>query len=180
LLVVINQTTYVSMKKMFLSALMLLGINFAATAQWSSMTIVNHSGCDYNVRLGANFDDGTTKYTTCNFENQDLVVPAGATFAAPDYWTWDGSVSPFVFGSPSRPSTYVPAGTSAPWGTAGCFSWEAALIWPAGTAPGGQVPHPCGFTHYVGTGLCGPNSPSPAVHIWSKNPATGDVTLDLY
>lgn len=38
------------MKKNILPLLILFS-SLAASAQWSSMTIINHSACDYNVRL---------------------------------------------------------------------------------------------------------------------------------
>jgi hypothetical protein len=168
------------MKKIFLSITMLIGISIGSNAQWSGMTVINHSGCDYMIRLGANY---TSKFTSCNYQNTDLLITAGNTFSAPTYMNWDATVSPFVAGSPSAPITYTPAGIAPAWGTSGCFTWVTCMVWPAGytpSPPGTNNGSPCGNTQVIGDGSCGPDNPTPPNHIWSRNPTTGDVIIDLY
>jgi hypothetical protein len=175
------------MKKILLPLLMLLVSN-ALNAQWSSMKITNHSlTFDYNVRLVATYDI----FTSCNYEDQVICIPAGASISAPTYWDW-ACLYPFVTGPlvPDAPFTWTAATcggvgtTAAPWNTPPIsFDWRGALIWPCGTVPlplGNNSSNPCGTTHFVGDGFCGSNLPSPPLHIWSENISTGDVTLDLY
>jgi hypothetical protein len=178
------------MKKILFPLLLLL-FAFSAKAQWSSMRIINHSTCDYNVRLFATYD----VFNACNYDNQIICVPAGASLGQPTYWDW-ACFNAFIPtpNIPDAPSTWVVppmatpcggVGTSAtPWGSlTNEFDWRGALIWPCGTTPvppGNNSGHPCGTTHYVGDGFCGPQNPIPPVHIWTEDPGTGNVTLDLY
>lgn len=173
--------------KKFLFPLLLLLFAFSAKAQWSSMTITNHSSCDYTVRLFATYD----VYQTCNYDNVAICIPAGATITRPSYWEWACAYN-FVTGPivPEAPTSWSfgtcgGVGTTAtPWGSmVDEFNWRGALVYPCSTTPtppGAQTGHPCGFTHFVGDGFCGPQNPIPPVHIWTEDPGTGNVTLDLY
>jgi hypothetical protein len=176
------------MKKLLFAAGLLLS-GLSANAQWSSMTIVNHSACAYNVRMGANFK-GTA---ACAYTTNALVITGvgtpGAFVSFPTYWDW-AAFNNFVLPAgaapvPDKPSTWsAMPGTAAPWGTSGCFEWKIAEVWPADAPPGipggggGNTPHPCGPTYMAGDGGCGPIVPGP--HAWSKDPVTGNVVLDLY
>lgn len=97
------------MKKILFPLLMLL-FALSEKAQWSSMTITNHSACDYTVRLFATYD----VYQTCNYDNGAICIPAGATITRPTYWDWACTYN-FVTGPavPNEPSTWT-LGTSCP------------------------------------------------------------------
>lgn len=181
------------MKKNALTVLFIMLCAITAKAQWSSMTIRNHSSCDYTVRLFADYGGGS-----CAYDNGPINITAGSVspgITAPTYWDWACVVNPFISGGPVVPD--APTGwTGAPpcggsvgttadnWGAGrNEFNWRGALVYPAGampSTPGTNTGHPCGITHYVGDGFCGPQNPATPLHIWSENAATGDVTLDLY
>ena len=168
------------MKKIFLSITMLIGLSIGSNAQWSGVTVRNHSGCDYIIRLGANY---TSKYTTCNYQNNDLTVNAYNTVSATTYMDWANTISAFSAGNPSAPTTYVPMGTAPAWGLSGCFTWVTCMVWPAGytpSPPGTNNGSPCGNTQVIGDGSCGPDNPTPPNHFWYRDPGTGDITIDLF
>jgi hypothetical protein len=166
-----------------LGILLCCGVSVSYAQQ--GVTIINNTSCDMHVRLGAL--NPIQVPIRCTYETGNILVPCcGGTVSAVDYVNF-ATMYPFVnpTGAPSplASGAMFPPGPLPAWPLPDCFEWVAALVFPADappSAPGVNVGHPCGVTHSLGDTTCGPRPlPATTPHIWSVNPANGNLHLIL-